>query len=327
MNRIDGCQIWKGFAGIGYFSRYGEIDVTESCRPGGRYTITQDAIWEIDDGNVDDAVKARLTTMLIDQREQGVNWPRVTTELIQEVKMKSALPVYERADRLLRFIAKETETIGTSYDIRKGNPGSYAWSESVDEGEVGYLIDYLLKTTFLESPRDVVTAGLGYYELPAIVMVSVEGYRHIERQRKDDDSVQAFVAMWIHEDINDAYENGIERGIEDAGYKPLRIDKKPDVNKIDDDIIAEIRRSRFLVADFTHGRGGARGGVYFEAGFAYGLGIPVIYTCREDMVDKLHFDTRQYAHIVWDNPETLRSELRSRILARIGEGPGVSTSP
>ena len=59
----------------------------------------------------------------------------------------------------------------------------------------------------------------------------------------------------------------------------------------------------------------------------YGLGIPVIYTCRKDMVNKLHFDTRQYAHIVWDNPETLRNELRSRILARIGKGPGVSASP
>ena len=28
-----------------------------------------------------------------------------------------------------------------------------------------------------------------------------------------------------------------------------------------------------------------RGGVYFEAGFAYGLGMPVIYTCRKDWCD------------------------------------------
>ena len=70
----------------------------------------------------------------------------------------------------------------------------------------------------------------------------------------------------------------------------------------------------FLVADFTHGEGGARGGVYFEAGFAYGLGIPVIYTCRADMVDKLHFDTRQYAHILWERSEDLRDALRNRIV-------------
>ena len=71
-----------------------------------------------------------------------------------------------------------------------------------------------------------------------------------------------------------------------------------------DEIIAEIRRSRFLVADFTHGEDGARGGVYYEAGFANGLGIKVIHTCREDAVRTLHFDTSHINHIVWRSPAT-----------------------
>ena len=123
--------------------------------------------------------------------------------------------------------------------------------------------------------------------------------------------------------MNDAYSNGIEPAIRDAGYQPVRIDRKPDVNKIDDDIIAEIRRSRFLVADFTHGKDGARGGVYYEAGFASGLEIPVIHTCREDAIDQIHFDTRQYHHTTWSRSEMekLREDLKNRILALIGEGP------
>ena len=63
---------------------------------------------------------------------------------------------------------------------------------------------------------------------------------------------------------------GIMPGIEDAGYKPYLVDEDEHIDKIDDKIIAEIRRSRFIVADFTHGEKGARGGVYFEAGFALG---------------------------------------------------------
>ena len=83
---------------------------------------------------------------------------------------------------------------------------------------------------------------------------------------------------------------------------------------------------RFAVLDLlwltcTHGEGGARGGVYYEAGFAYGLKIPVIFTCREDMFDKIHFDTRQYNHIGWAEPDDLVEPLKQRILARIGEGP------
>jgi len=60
------------------------------------------------------------------------------------------------------------------------------------------------------------------------------------------------------------------------------------INKIGDEIISQIRRSKFLIADFT----GHRGGVYFEAGLAMGLGLLVFWTCRRDDLDKLHFDIR-----------------------------------
>lgn len=152
--------------------------------------------------------------------------------------------------------------------------------------------------------------------------MAVEGSRRLAEGKRNVDSGQAFVAMWFGGEMNDAYEKGIEPAIVDAGFKAMRIDRKQDVVKIDDEIIAEIRRSRFLVADFTHGEDGARGGVYFEAGFAFGLSIPVIYICREDAIDKIHFDTRQYHHITWNRPEELRSDLKNRILALIGEGPG-----
>ena len=64
------------------------------------------------------------------------------------------------------------------------------------------------------------------------------------------------------------------------------------------------------------------GGVYYEAGFAHGLDIPVIFCCRKDVLEKVHFDTRQYNHIVWEKPEELREKLANRIAAVIGDGPG-----
>lgn len=65
----------------------------------------------------------------------------------------------------------------------------------------------------------------------------------------------------------------------------------------------------------------ARGGVYYEAGFAHGLGIEVIFTCKENALENVHFDTRQHNHIVWKKPEELRQGLAKRISARIGDGP------
>ena len=127
--------------------------------------------------------------------------------------------------------------------------------------------------------------------------------------------------MWFHETTDSAYSQGIELAIRDAGYRPLRIDQKEHLNKIEDEIVAEIRRSRFIVADFTQGDDGARGGVYYEAGFAHGLGLPVILTCRKDSFKQLHFDTNHYNHIVWGSHEELRERLKYRILRVIGEGP------
>ena len=72
-----------------------------------------------------------------------------------------------------------------------------------------------------------------------------------------------------------------------------------------------------MVADFT----GNRGGVYYEAGFAGGLGIPVIWIVHEDDLDDVHFDTRQYNHITYSTPEELRDKLKARILATIQTSP------
>ena len=115
----------------------------------------------------------------------------------------------------------------------------------------------------------------------------------------------------------------MKKAVENTGYRPRQIGEKKHLNKIDDEIIAEIRRSHFLIADYTHGDDGARGSVYYEAGFAQGLGIPVIRSCRSDKIDSIHFDTRQYYHIKWENPEQLRQELEDRIRALIGEGPEI----
>ena len=129
------------------------------------------------------------------------------------------------------------------------------------------------------------------------------------------------MAMWFDNCMEDLWEKGIKSGIEDAGYEAARIDRKEHVNKIDDEIIAEIKRSRFVVADFTHGIEGMRGGVYYEAGFAHGMNIPVIFSCREDIIDDIHFDTRQYNHIVWKTPEDLKTGLTNRIAVVVGDGP------
>lgn len=308
--------------------------VRYSDRAGGGYEIAYNA--RSPARNLEDTAKARLTTWLIDQRNQGSEFPRVTRELVERVGGFRALDVEERAIRLLRFLAGKSPRINQA--VRLPNDPVYvnnleamesqspelrvlwealAWSESTELGEIEFLVNYLERKSWIDRAR------LQQFDQ---VIVTVDGYARIQEAQTNVDARQAFVAMWFSDEVKEAYCEGIAPAIEDAGYTAMRIDQKEHINKIDDEIIAEIRRSRFLVADFSQGEDGARGGVYFEAGFAYGLNIPVIYTCRESDIDKLHFDTRQYNHIVWESPEELREALKNRILAVIGEGPNGSAA-
>ncbi len=289
-----------------------------SDRAGGTYRITLQAFSSIRNNRMSDFEKAQLTTWLVDERRRGTLEPIVTDEVVMSFEshgMTNRLPVFERAERLLRFLADQTGWLGDRVSISSRWNAALAWSESISVGEVLLLLDYLKRKGWI-----AYVSASGDYTIFDVI-VTVEGYSRIEEIVRNPDSAQVFVAMWFNDEMKEAYDKGIRPAISDAGFESMRIDRKQGVIKIDDEILSEIRRSRFLVADMTHGQGGARGGVYFEAGFAMGLGIPVLFACRRDKIDELHFDTRQYFHIVWSKPEELRANLTNRIGAIIGDGP------
>jgi hypothetical protein len=89
-------------------------------------------------------------------------------------------------------------------------------------------------------------------------------------------------------------------------------------------IITHIRDSKFIVADFTKNRGG----VYYEAGVAFGLGIDVVNVCDAACLDKesddpLHFDVRHLVFVPWKNDELSKfsEALCNHIVALHGRGP------
>jgi hypothetical protein len=98
-------------------------------------------------------------------------------------------------------------------------------------------------------------------------------------------------------------------------FEPLLIDEQliDSSQTINDAIISAIKSCKFCIADFTE----QKDGVYFESGFAVGLGKPVIYTCRKDWFDKSHFDTNHFPHLIYESEEDLLDQLDKKIKARI----------
>ena len=325
---IETCPIWgSSYKAEGFYDPRKKIyDVQESERAFAGYIIKEPLLKSMVE-HMSDSKKAGLTTWLIDQWCRGNDQPEVTIGILLGLDRRRPLPVHVRADRLLKLISLNTKSqqLGKFVSFPWHWHAGFAWSESTDRSDVQFILAYLEKKGWLE--RDPFGPEIGD---AAKWRVSVEGHTRVdvlERGENSSATSQSFIAMWFTESMVEAFEKGIKPAIEGTGYDPLRIDRKEHINKIDDEIIAEIRRSKFLVADFTHGADGARGGVYYEAGFAKGLGIPVIFTCREDALETLHFDTSHYNHIVWKHPSDLHEKLKNRILAVIGEGPGLNSIP
>jgi len=213
--------------------------------------------------------------------------------------------VSERLDRSLQNIYKRSSFPGQRirfiYDI------DYPVFFAENRQAMLFLIQTLEKKGWIECLKTHGTVDVNLTE---------EGLARIaelERGKQRKELRQVFVAMSFNTSLEEAWKEGFQKAIASAGYKPLRIDLKEHNEKICDSIIAEIRKSLFLVADFT----GHRGGVYYETGFAKGLGMEVIWTCRDTEIDKTHFDTRQYNHILWTDENDLYEKLRRRIEATI----------
>ena len=206
-----------------------------------------------------------------------------------------------KPEKLLRLLGKRTEHPGVAAAF---NPGlDFPAIHGVSAGEFLYYLDALAKQGLIETTSPTKDPSGGYPESVSsdavyAATITLAGWAKLGATGVN--SRAAFVAMSFDPSLDSAYFDGIKPAICESGYHPLRIKEVHHNEKICDRIVVEIRRSRFLVADVTM----QRQGVYFEAGFAMALGLPVIWSCREDDLKNVHFDTRQYNHVVWNDPLT-----------------------
>jgi hypothetical protein len=252
----------------------------------------------------------RLSGWVREQNAAGLPRLRITKESAARVFRRPLPRLRERSERLLAELARQYPRTGLEFENTVTlDLGLQGISYSRDANEVRLLINILEDNQFI--------AQMGSPHSP-YSSLTVKGLLAAEALGANgSSSPQGFVAMWFDDSMSDAWLNGFEPGIRNAGYRPRRIDTKDYVGGVSDEIMAEIRRSRFVVADYT----GQRNGVYFEAGFAAGLGLTIIPTCRSNEIANLHFDIKHLNTLVWKSPAELADTLARRIRAVIGAGP------
>jgi hypothetical protein len=253
--------------------------------------------------------QVRLSGWVREQNAAAGKPPLISPEISRRVARMPIPSLRERANRALLVIVKNWPGLDDWYDQNDfaNDLELQGKSYSLDADSALILMHLLKQQIYLRGEGR--TAGLSIVGLLAAEELGALG----------SGSIQGFVAMSFHESMQDAWMSGFHPAIRAAGYNAMRVDNKDYVGGISDEIIAELRRSRFVVADYT----GQVNGVYFEAGFALGFGLTVIPTCRADEFDKLHFDIRHLNTLRWSEPSDLISNLSQRIRAVIGAGPNI----
>jgi len=212
-----------------------------------------------------------------------------------------------KALKLLQELRRNSKNIGDTIRLcpDEWTTAIYAkeWNEMI------FILNYCIDKEYIygskQKPND--TINISDYILAPL------GYEYLAGTNTISKNI--FVAMEYSDEMFKIF-NSIKKSVKDkTGFDLFIIADKEHNNDITDEIIAEINRSRAIIADFSHNNNGA----YYEAGYAHGLGKEVIFTCKSDKIKDVHFDTSHRNHILWANEKDLEKSLTNRINATLNK--------
>jgi hypothetical protein len=249
-------------------------------------------------GGLDDRQRATLS-FAIRRLQSGARIPCVAQDEADNILRSTSLPTaHDQLSNLILYLGQELSEPGDRVDIEAqvlraalGSITTRGASWIISQAKGRNLVEGMIRNSTFEG--DIVLAAS---------TLTIDGWaRFHELQTSIPDCKKAFMAMKFgDEEMNRVFFDCLRPAALRAGYELVKLDDTPRAGLIDDRLRLEIRTARFLIADLTH----ANPGAYWEAGFAEGLGRPVIYTCKEsvfsDASSRPHFDTNHHLSIQWD---------------------------
>jgi hypothetical protein len=131
-----------------------------------------------------------------------------------------------------------------------------------------------------------------------LTLAGWERYEHEKRGRFAGN--YGFIALKFGDSILDPFlSNHVKPGIKThIGYDLIDMRDAAKAGIIDNLMREKIRDAAFVLVDLTHENSGS----YWEAGYAEGLGKPVLYICERTKFEaaKTHFDTNHLTTVLWE---------------------------
>jgi hypothetical protein len=282
------------------------------CSRCGEFGIELSAYKRANSFLADNTYKRALASHLVRKMATAEQRPIIGLEFFDVIRNRKLPRPAEVADNIVIYLAEQSG----------GSPGTPIAINSSDL-ELLAIIGVQQTSDLRWSIRSLETQELlgVQSELGSTYLVQLShlGWlRFEELQQAQISSNHAFFARQFHNpDLDDAFENCLRAAVAQTGYELRTVTQRAGL--IDAVIEDEIRRCRFLIADLSDDNAGA----YWEAGFAEGLGKPVIYICRAktgDTEKPTHFDTSHRHTVRWDlasldeTARNLKAVIRNTLL-------------
>jgi hypothetical protein len=267
-----------------------------SCSCCGTFDLTEEAIEDIPSMTGNDDSKRTLLSHAIYKASKGEKPPRFDSgdiaNLLATIKTPS---IQAQLENLLEWLSEHQASPGedaipdNSFLAALGSPNI---------STAGFICDYGGEQGLITNNS---SRGLDSYSFCSM-RLTFDGWAYLDEiTRGKSDGRLAFMAMNYGDvQLDRVYRECFQKAVAKTGFSLRRLDENLQAGLIDDKMRVDIRRAKFLIADLTYGNNGA----YWEAGFAEGLGKPVIYTCEKSVFNdpskKPHFDTNHHLTVVWE---------------------------
>jgi len=292
-------------------------NVRIDCPCCGLFLLTETTADDLCDLDLDEITWTAMAFEL--RRMTDRNTPPVLKfDFLQNLAVRARIPTPDvLVDEAVIWLGKHSKYPGFSQDITY--PAFKAVLGAVTPQAFNYMIECLRLSPYFRGIDTDTLVGASITDC-TLTPAGWQQFRDLTHARTN--SRFGFIAMKYNDHELDALvRDHFTPAVIQTGFALRRLDDQQPAGLIDDQLRTLIRTARFLVCDLTHGNRGA----YWEAGFAEGLGRPVIYACQKAVFDDRqhehypHFDTNHLVTVIWDpaDPAAAARKLKDTIRATL----------
>ncbi|AZS15246.1 hypothetical protein [Paenibacillus lutimineralis] len=270
-----------------------------SCSPDGSYSLLRDSYESI---NSLPHPKKRSMLHIVSAylREQTDRDEAIVLSAndLETIVNAPTIPVTieDKGIRLLQYLYRHSDRAGESVVIHPLS-SNYNLTYSPNLQELVYIIDKL------RNEQLIIREGTSF-------QLTEQGWHEAAASAGGKKLKPCTILIANEENLSIEWQDRILPIIEQYGYLPRLLTHattgRPDGEKYSQELIAD---SKLIIADLT----GQSPEVYFAAGYAVGLSIPVIWSMNSRDADTLPVKIKEIRPIVWNSAEELISILQQRL--------------